>query len=429
MILIFVMMCALFFIGIPIAWSMAISSAFFINFILDIPLQSLPQRMMGGIDSFPLLAIPFFIFAGNLMNTGGITSRLVDFSKVLVGHITGGLGHVVVVSNMIMAGMSGSGVADAAGTGSVLIPAMKRVGYPQAFSSAIVAAASTIGPIIPPSIPFVIYGSMADVSIGRLLLAGALPGCLIGFILMIFVYIIAKKRNYPKEIRKPLKVVAKSAVSALPPLGMPLIILGGIVGGLMTPTESASVGAAYALVLGIFLYREINLNKLLEIIKETIIGTAAVTIIIAAASPMGWVLAFEQTPLKVAAIFQNAQFSTEVVLLIINVVLLILGCFLEGLAIMIMAIPVLMPLIVKAGIDPVHFGVILTLNIMIGTITPPVGTIMYVVCALGKISIVDFAKEIWPFLIALLLSLVIITHVPEISLWLPNHLMPKVIIR
>jgi tripartite ATP-independent transporter DctM subunit len=429
MIFIFVMMLALFVIGIPIAWAMAISAGFFINFVLGIPLQSLPQRMMGGIDSFPLLAIPFFIFAGNLMNTGGITSRLVDFSKVLVGHITGGLGHVVVVSNMIMAGMSGSGIADAAGTGSVMIPAMKRVGYPQRFSSAIVAAASTIGPIIPPSIPFVIYGSMADVSIGRLLLAGALPGCLMGIILMIFVYIIAKKRNYPKEIRQPLKAVAKSAVSALPPLGMPLIILGGIVCGLMTPTESASVGAAYALMLGFFLYREINLNKLLEIIKETIIGTAAVTIIIAAASPIGWVLAFEQTPLKVLEFFQNAQFSQTMVLLIVNVALLILGCFLEALAIMVMAIPVLMPLIVKAGIDPVHFGVILTLNIMIGTITPPVGTVMYVVCALGKISIFDFAKEIWPFLIALVLSLAIITYVPEISLWLPNHLMPTVIIK
>jgi len=422
--LIFVVMCGLFAVGIPIAWSMAISAGVFMTFVLGIPIEALPHRIMGGLDSFPLLAIPFFIFAGNLMNTGGITRRLVNFSSVLVGHITGGLGHVVVVANMIMAGMSGSGIADAAGTGAVLIPAMDQAGYPKRFAAAIVAAAATIGPIIPPSIPFVVYGSMANVSIGRLLLAGAVPGCLMGLMLMIFNYVISKKRNYQKENRASLRDVAKSFVSALPPLGMPLIILGGIVGGIMTPTEAASAGAAYALILGVFVYRELKVNDLWRIIRESVMGTAAVTIIIAAASPMGWVLAYQRTPFTIAALFQNAQLSPEMILLIINVVLLILGCLLEAMAILIMAIPVLMPLILSTGIDPVHFGVILTLSIMIATITPPVGTVMYVVCALGKVSIIDFSKEIWPFLIALILSLAIVTYVPAISLWLPNLLMP-----
>jgi len=242
--------------------------------------------------------------------------------------------------------------------------------------------------------------------------------------LMIFNYVISKKRNYQKENRASLRDVAKSLVSALPPLGMPLIILGGIVGGIMTPTEAASAGAAYALILGVFVYRELKVNDLWRIIRESVMGTAAVTIIIAAASPMGWVLAYQRTPFTIAALFQNAQLSPEMILLIINVVLLILGCLLEAMAILIMAIPVLMPLILSTGIDPVHFGVILTLSIMIATITPPVGTVMYVVCALGKVSIIDFSKEIWPFLIALILSLAIVTYVPAISLWLPNLLMP-----
>jgi len=424
MIWLLVLMLVLFVIGIPIAWSMSIATVVFMYFISHLPLQSLLQRMVGGLDSFPLLAIPFFILAGNLMNTGGITNRLIDFSKALVGHITGGLGHVVVVTNMVMAGMSGSGVADAAGSGSVLIPAMKRANYSVPYASAIVSAAGTVGPIIPPSIPFVIYGSLANTSIGRLLLAGAVPGILIGLILMLFNYIISKRRQYPKEARISLGVVGHTFLHAIPPLGMPIIILGGIVGGVMTPTEAASAGAVYAFILGFFIYRELSMKDLLKVITDSVMGTAAVTMIIAAASPMGWIFAFEQAPMKVLAIFQDAQLSQWMILIILNALLFILGCFMEGIAIMVMSIPVLIPLILKAGIDPLHFGVILVFNIMIGTVTPPVGTIMYVVCALGRISIADFTKEIWPFLVALLISLMIITFFPIISTWLPDLLMP-----
>jgi len=424
MISLFLIMLVLFAVAMPVAWSMAIASGLYMLLGPKIPLQGLVQRMIGGIDTFPLLAIPFFILAGNLMNTGGITDRLVRFSKALVGHIRGGLAHVVVVTNMIMAGMSGSGIADAAGSGSVLIPAMKRAGYGVAFAAAVVGAAGTIGPIIPPSIPFVIYGSLANTSIGRLLLAGAVPGVLMGILLMVFVYFIARRRDYPAENRASRSELLQATLHAIPPMGMPVIILGGIIAGVMTPTEAACAGAAYAFVLGFCVYGELKLRDFPKIITESVAGTAAVAIIIAAAQPMGWILTYEQAPMKVLALFQDAQLSKAVLLLTINVIMLILGCFLEGLAVMVMAVPVLMPLLRQAGIDPLHFGVLFVLNIMIGTITPPVGTIMYVVCALGKISIGEFTREVWPFVVALVFCLFIVTYIPILSTWLPDLLMP-----
>jgi C4-dicarboxylate transporter DctM subunit len=342
----------------------------------------------------------------------------------MVGHITGGLAHVVVVTNMIMAGMSGSGVADAAGSGSILIPAMKKAGYSVPFSAAIVGAAGTIGPIIPPSIPFVIYGSLANTSIGRLLLAGAVPGVLMGLLLMTYVYFIAERRDYPAERRASRAELWRATLHAIPPMGMPVIILGGIIAGVMTPTEAAAAGAAYAFVLGFFVYKELSIRDLGKIVTESVAGTAAVSIIISAAQPMGWILTYEQAPMKVLALFQDAELSKAMLLLVINVIMLILGCFLEGLAIMVMAVPVLMPLLRQVGIDPLHFGVLFVLNIMIGTITPPVGTIMYVVCALGKISIGEFAREAWPLIVTLIICLFLVTYIPILSTWLPDLVMP-----
>jgi len=424
MLWLFVIMLILFALSAPIAWSMAIAATVYMAFGPQIPLQGMVQRMIGGIDTFPLLAIPFFILAGNLMNTGGITDRLVQLARVLVGHIRGGLAHVVVVTNMIMAGMSGSGVADAAGSGTVLIPAMKKVGYGVPFSASIVAAAGTIGPIIPPSIPFVIYGSIASASIGRLLLAGAVPGVLMGIVLMIFVYFLAKRRNYPSEKRATRREITGALLRAIPPLGMPAIILGGIIGGVMTPTEAAAAGAAYALVLGLFVYREIGLSQLPGIITESVVGTASIVIIMSAAQPFSWVLTYELAPQKILALVENAHLVQWQLYLLINVALLILGCFMEGLAVMIMAVPVMLPLLGHAGIDLVHFGVVFVLNIMIGTITPPVGTIMYVVCALGRISIAEFAREVWPFVIALVIALFLVTYIPGLAMWLPNLVLP-----
>lgn len=420
----FALMLALFAIGTPIAFSMAIAAAAYMHFVSGIPLQGLVQRMAGGIDTFPLLAIPFFILAGNLMNTGGITDRLVAFAKALVGHITGGLSHVVVVTNMIMAGMSGSGVADAAGTGAVLIPAMKKAGYPARFAAGIVAAAGTIGPIIPPSIPFVIYGSMANVSVGRLLLAGAIPGVLMGIWLMVFAYIMSKRSHYPSERRATCGEVARATLDALPPMGMPVIILGGIIGGVMTPTEAASAGAAYAFILGFFVYKELKVSDLGKIVVETAIATASIGIIISAAAPFGFVLTLEQAPNKVLALVEASGMGQLEFLIWTNLVLLILGCFMEGTAIMIMAIPVMLPLLMAMNVDLVHFGVVFVINIMIGNITPPVGNIMYVVCAINKLPIWEFAKGVWPFIIALVIALLMVTFIPDLAMTLPNMLMP-----
>ena len=424
MVWLFVIMLGLFTLGAPIAWSMAAASAAYMMFRANVPLHGMVQRMIGGIDTFPLLAIPFFILAGNLMNTGGITDRLVTFARTLVGHITGGLAHVAVVANMIMAGMSGSGVADAAGTGSVLLPAMERARYGKGFSAAIVGAASTIGPIIPPSIPFVIYGSIANASIGRLLLGGAIPGVLMGLMLMAFVYWIARRRGYASERRASMHELGRAAVRALPPLGMPAIILGGIIGGVMTPTEAAAAGAAYAFVLGFFVYKELRAGDLAKVITDSALSTAAICIIISAAQPFGWVLTLEQAPQAVFALFQSISLSQWQLYLALNILFLIVGCFMEGIAVMVMAIPVVMPIILQAGIDPVHFGVVYTVNSMIGTITPPVGMIMYVVCSLGKVSIAEFTREVWPFLIALTIALLLVTYIPSLAMWLPNLLLP-----
>lgn len=424
MLWLFGIMLGLFAIGTPIAWSMAFASGAYMLLGPGIPLHGMVQRMIGGIDTFPLLAIPFFILAGNLMNTGGITDRLLVFARTLVGHITGGLAHVAVVGNMIMAGMSGSGVADAAGTGSVLLPAMEKAGYSRGFTAAIVGAASTIGPIIPPSLPFVIYGSIANASIGRLLLAGAVPGVLMGLMLMIFVYIIARRRGYPSERRASWAELGRATVRAVPPLGMPVIILGGIIGGIMTPTEAASAGAAYAFVLGFFVYKELGVHDLGRVIRDSALSTAAIAIIISAAQPFGWVLTLVQAPQTVFAFFQTLQLSQWQLYVLLNIIFLIVGCFMEGIAVLVMAIPVILPLIQQAGIDPVHFGVVYTVNSMIGTITPPVGMIMYVVCALGKVSIPAFTHEVWPFLVALTIALALVTYIPALAMWLPDLLLP-----
>ncbi len=424
MLTLFAIMLVLFVIATPVAWSMAAATAVYMAFGSHVPLQGMVQRLIGGIDTFPLLAIPYFILAGNLMNTGGITDRLVTFARAMVGHITGGLAHAVVVTNMIMAGMSGSGVADAAGSGTILIPAMKKSGFSVPFSAAIVAASGSIGPIIPPSIPFVLFGSIASVSIGRLLLGGAVPGVVMGIVLMIFAYFIAKRRGYPSEQRATCGQLTHAFIHAIPPMGMPLIILGGIIGGVMTPTEAAAAGAAYAFVLGFFIYREIKPQMLPGIIVETVIGSSAVVIILSAAQPFGWILTFEQAPVKVLAVFDQMSLAPWQVLLLLNAAMLVLGCFMEGLAVMVMAVPVLMPLLQHYNIDPVHFGVLFVMNIMIGAITPPVGTIMYVVCSLSKISIGQFAREVWPFVVALVIALLVVTYVPDLALWLPNLLMP-----
>ena len=410
--------------GLPIAVSMGLTAILsFLTLGNTALLSMVPQRMYAGTTSFTLLAIPFFILAGNLMNTGGITQRLVRFAQCLVGHIRGGLGHVTVVTNMIMAGMSGSAVADATGTGAVLIPAMERVGYPRKFSAALVGAASTIGPVIPPSIPFVIFGSMTGTSVGRLFLGGFVPGVLMGVFLMVTVAIIAGRRGYPRERRASLRELLVSTLQAAPAWGAPVIIIGGILVGLFTPTEAAAVASVYALVLGMLVYREITPADLPRILWETVRNTVQVMFIISAASVFGWVLIQQRIPTMIVEGLMALTGQRWVLLLIVNAILLILGCFMEGIAIMLLTIPVFMPLVARVGMDPVHFGVMMTLNLMIGLLTPPVGMCLYAVSSISQVPLWPLAKELWPYIVALLACLALITYIPGLVVWFPNLVM------
>ena len=421
---IFGLLVLLMFLGIPIAVSMGLTAV--LSFLaLGSPnlLMMVPQRMYSGTTSFTLLAIPFFILAGNLMNTGGITRRLVHFAQCLVGHIRGGLGHVTVVTNMIMAGMSGAAVADAVGTGNILIPAMEKAGYPRVFSAALVGAASTIGPIIPPSIPFVIFGSMTGTSVGRLFLGGFLPGVLMGILLMITVAIISRRRGYPREKRATLGELLRATVHAAPAWGSPLIIIGGILAGIFTPTEAAAVASLYALLVGMFVYREIRVVDLPQILWETVRNSVQVMFIISSASIFGWLLIQQRIPTTIVEGLMGLTSERWLLLLIVNVILLILGCFMEGIAIMLLTIPVFVPLLIRVGVDPVHFGVVMALNSMIGLLTPPVGMCLYAVSSVSRVPIWPLAKELWPYLVALTVCLFLITYIPGLVVWIPNMVM------
>jgi C4-dicarboxylate transporter DctM subunit len=410
--------------GLPIALCMGLTAVIFFVVLgqADVLLM-LPARMYSGTTSFTLLAIPFFILAGNLMNTGGMTQRLVHFAQCLVGHIRGGLGHVTVVTNMIMAGMSGSAVADATGTGVVLIPAMEKAGYPRAFSAALAGAASTIGPIIPPSIPFVIFGSITGTSVGRLFLGGFLPGALMGLVLMITVAILSRRRGYRREERATRRELMIAALQATPAWGAPIIIIGGILAGIFTPTEAAVAASLYALLLGMLVYGEIRVADLPRILWETIQNTIQVMFIISVASIFGFLLVRQQVPTTVVEGMMSLTVTPWVILLIINVILLILGCFMEAIAIMLLTIPVFMPLIGRVGVDPVHFGVVLTLNLMIGLLTPPVGMCLYAVSSVSKVPLWTLAKELWPYIVALTVCLGLVTYIPGLVLWIPNLVM------
>jgi tripartite ATP-independent transporter DctM subunit len=412
-------------IGVPISISMGLAA--FTGLLLsgNIPIEVTAQRFVTGVDSFPLLAVPFFMLAGGLMNTGGITERLVRFANALVGRFTGGLGHVVVVTNMIMAGMSGSAVADCSATGSVLIPAMVRARFGAAFSAAVAASASTIGPIIPPSIPFVVFGVMASVSIGRLFLGGAVPGILMGLYFMLVIYILSKKRGYARGEKVATRDAWAAFKSAIPALFLPILIAWGIVGGAVTPTEAAVLAVVYALFLGRFVYKELTLRRMIQAFGEAALTTGAIMFIVAAASLLAWMMTREQAGPALVAWVTSLTRDRTPVLLVLNIILLVLGCFCETLSLMILLVPVLMPLITALGIDPVHFGVVFVLNLMIGLITPPVGMAMFIASAIAKIRMVDFAREIPLFVGALIFVLLLITYIPWLVLFLPNLLMGK----
>lgn len=404
----------------PIALAIGLACAGTIAFFSDIPIIVMVQRMVIGIDSFVLLAIPLFILTGKLMNAGGITDRLFSFARGLVGHVRGGLGQANVIASMIFSGMSGSAVADAGGLGTIEIKAMTDQGYPKEFSGAITIASSVIGPVIPPSIPMVLYGALAEVSVGRLFMGGIIPGILVGISLMILVYTMSIKRNYPRDKRISFKEFLIRFEKAFLPTLTPVIILGGIISGIFTPTEAAAVAAVYAFALSFFVYRTLKIKNIPKILLDTMVTTAIVTFIISNASSFSYLLILGDISGKLVNALTAITMNRYVMLLILNIVLLFFGCVMEAGVALILLVPILVPLLNIVGIDLVHFGVVMTLNLMIGVATPPIGMSLFVVSQISNMKIEDLMRSILPFLIPPIIVLFIITYVPILVTWIPN---------
>jgi tripartite ATP-independent transporter DctM subunit len=407
--------------GLPVAVSMALGSTVFI-FFKGLPDVVIIHRMIGGIDSFPLLAIPFFILAGNLMNSSAITDRIFNFATQLFAWARGGICYVNIVASVIFAGMSGAAVADAGGLGVIEIKAMRDRGYNDRLSVGLTAASSIIGPLIPPSLPMIIFGFVANVSIGKLFIAGLLPGLIMAGTLAIMVRWIAYRQELPRDGNFSFPAVRKSFNKAFLSLLTPVIIVGGILGGLFTPTEAAVAAAAYALALGVLIHRSLSFADIWKVTRETGEITASILFIVSAASIFAWIITSE----RVAYSFSNALFSATdnyiLILLLINLLLLIVGCFLDAIAAITILTPILMPVAVAAGVDPVQFGVIMVLNLMIGLLSPPLGIVLYVLSAVSGVSMQDTIRGTIPFLVPLIITLMIVTFVPAVSLWLPDVL-------
>ncbi len=449
--------------GLPVAIAMAGSSLLYILISGSLPPFAVIHRMIGGIDSFPLLAVPFFILAGNLMNNAGVTNRIYNFALALVGWLKGGLGHVNVVGSVIFAGMSGTAIADAAGLGTVEIKAMKDHGYDLEFAVGVTAASATLGPIIPPSLPFVIYAMMANVSVGALFLAGVLPGVLMAFLMMVTVAYYAHKNGWGGDVKFsrsrfggalielgiviawPLgtwALVTKLGLAAQPvvfgaivlifvldrifrfqavlPIMTPVLLIGGMTTGLFTPTEGAIAASAWALFLGLVWYRTMSLKMFVKVSLDTVETTATVMFIVAAASIFGWMLTATGVTAAIAEWVLAVTKEPWLFLLMANLLMLFVGCFLEPTAAITILVPILLPIAHKLGVNPVHFGLVMVLNLMIGLLHPPMGMVLFVLARVAKLSVERTTMAILPWLVPLLGSLVVLTYVPSISLWLPR---------
>ena len=378
------------------------------------------RNVYNGIDSFPLMAIPFFMLAGEIMNRGGITERLVEFSQAFMGHLRGGLAHVNILSSILFAGLSGSAVADTSALGSTLIPAMEKNGYTRRFAAAITAASATIGPIIPPSIPMVIYALVSGVSIGYLFIAGLVPGLFMGVVLMAFNAYQARKLNIKKEPRIPAKEIPKVAWQAFPALMMPAILLYGIYGGVTTPTEAAAVAAGYALLLAATVYRSISFKELVSVFKQSALSSASVGLVISAALIFNYIVSTENIPTVVANTLVAWDLSPLQFMIAVNVLFLLLGCLLDTATVVLVIVPLLIPACRELGIDLIHFGVITLVNLMIGMITPPYGILLFVINGTTRIPLADIIKGVLPFTVVLLFALVIMTVFPDLVLFVPR---------
>ncbi|MBP1153307.1 MULTISPECIES: TRAP transporter large permease [unclassified Paenibacillus] len=406
--------------SVPVALSLGLASAVAILSDGNMPLLVLIQRMFAALDVFPLMAIPFFILAGSLMETGGISRRLVNLANSLVGSMTGGLAIVTVVTAMFFSAISGSSAATTAAIGSILIPAMVKRGYDIRFAAANQAVSGELGVIIPPSIPMILFGISAGVSIGDLFLAGFLPGLMISLSLILACWYISKRKGYKGEGTFSVTAVAKAFKEALLALLMPVIILGGIYGGLFTPTEASVVAVVYAFIIGVFVYKELKWKDLVNIFAKSSITTSIIMIIIANAGMFGWILTREQVPQEIGAFFTSISDSPLVFLFLINLLLWFVGMFFETSAAIIILAPLLTPVAIALGIDPVHFGMIMIVNLAMGMVTPPVGVNLFVACQIAGIRLDQIMRPLVPFLFVLIIDILIITYIPKISLFLPS---------
>lgn len=406
--------------GMPIAFALAVPVVFYLLFNGHPPIAALAQQMYTATDSFPLLAIPFFLLAGELMTRAKLTDAIVNFSQASIGWIRGGLAHANILASMLFAGISGSAIADTVAIGKVMIPAMEKAGFDRGDAAAITAASSIIGPIIPPSIPMIVLGSTVGISISGLFAAGIVPGVLIGLGLMVVSYLINRRNDAVASTPFSLRGLATTFVQAIVPLTLPVLLIGGILGGVFTPTEAGAVAVAYALIIGLIVYRSLSARELWDALLDTIKGTCMIMLIVAAANPFSWVLSVNQMPQTVAAFLVGVSDNPLVILLLINLMLLVAGMFLETTANLLILGPILIPAGVAVGLDPIHLGVVMVINLVIGLITPPVGLCLFSTAAVADLRFGAVVQRIWPYLAVELLVLALITVFPALTLTVPR---------
>lgn len=418
MIVLVVSMLVLLVLGVPIGYAIGISALIYVALISDMSVLVVVQQISSGADTMVLLALPFFLLAGEIMNAAGITRRLTRLALAFIGPLPGGLSYVVVIANMLVAMVSGAAIASAAAVGSTMVPMMEKKGYPKGFAAALNASSATIGPVIPPSIGFIIYASVSGTSVGKLFLAGTLPGILIALVIMAVCTVVARRSRHPKGERHSVRELAESFWVALPGLLMPVIILGGIFGGLVTPTEAGVLAVAYGLVVGFFVYRSLRLTDLPRILLVTARRSTSILFIIACASCFGFLISREVEAEAFVGFFQAVASQRWLVMLLLVGLILLLGTVMEGGSIMIIFTPLLLPILASYEIDPVHFGVVFQLAIMIGLLTPPVGILLFVMAGVSQVSVKNILANLWPFYAALTVVVLIVAFVPDLSLWL-----------
>jgi tripartite ATP-independent transporter DctM subunit len=417
--IIFLLFIILLLLGVPIVFALLVPGIAACVFYPDIPIQLMGPRLVNSFLSSTLLAIPLFVFAAQILTDIKVADAIFGFVNKLVGHVRGGLAHVNVIASVVFAGMSGSAVADAAGLGKVEIKALNDQGYPLPFSAAVTAASATIGPIVPPSIPAIVYGAMGGVSIGKLLIGGFIPGVVMAIMMMLGIFLVAKRRGFPKTKFAGFREISKSFLKALPGLMAPIILVGGMLFGFFTPTEAATVAVVYSIVVG-FCSKTLTLKGLCHSFRQAAIDGAAMLVTFIGASLIGLIVTRLHVANAAISFMTGLTTSPTVLLLVLNIFLLIVGCLLDPTCSLILFTPILVPLVQSFGIDPIHFGIVMILNLMIGLLTPPMGALLFVTGKVAEISMMDLLKEVWPFFIWLLIALLIVTFVPQTVLWLPS---------